>query len=110
MLTKFDDYPIHQTPDPVAHPATEEVVGELHEQPPVQLGGFLPIGAGPLLQRVGQRGVVLLPQQFGEPLVEDLLHLVVVEVDAGAVRVDEPRPPLQGSGMNFSAVRAARPR
>lgn len=24
MLSKFDDYPIHQTPDPVAHPATSD--------------------------------------------------------------------------------------
>ncbi len=24
MLSKFDDYPIHQTPDPVAHPATTD--------------------------------------------------------------------------------------
>ena len=24
MLTKFDDYPIHQTPEPVAHPASSD--------------------------------------------------------------------------------------
>jgi len=24
MLTKFDDYPIHQTPEPIAHPATSD--------------------------------------------------------------------------------------
>ena len=24
MLSKFDDYPIHQTPDPVAHPASSD--------------------------------------------------------------------------------------
>ena len=22
MLTRFDDYPVHQTPEPVAHPST----------------------------------------------------------------------------------------
>ena len=24
MLSKFDDYPIHQTPEPIAHPATSD--------------------------------------------------------------------------------------
>ena len=50
MLSRFDDYPIHQTPDPVAHPATSDKdVYERYWFNGYSTSGDLYLGAGAAL-------------------------------------------------------------
>ena len=59
MLSRFDDYPIHQTPDPVAHPATSDKdVYERYWFNGYSTSGDFYLGAGAALDTDARRASV----------------------------------------------------